>query len=170
MKTGILLFVFLFACSYLSNAQEKYAVPHLTDEQKTEVLFSHVIAYAATGISFAKDQGVNPKDYGKFIGKKFVAFWNPDDGFPMLVNRMMFILAGMYANNEMQILKQSEDNVTFRLRNVDVAFQQGPMFDVTYQDFLDCSEGIISVIAKHMHAKFSHEMTDDGWYVATFSK
>ena len=164
MKTlaAFILFSFIY---FSLTAQEKFEVPQLSDEQKNEVLYSHMVAYAATGISFAKAQGVSAKDYGKFIGQKFAAFWNPEDGFAMLVSRMMFILAGLHPDNEMQIVEQYDSGITFKLKNVDLAFKNGPMFDVTYQDFLDCSEGIIAVIAKHMKSTFAHEMTDDGWYV-----
>jgi len=159
--------VFLFCTVY---SQEKFTVPQLTNDQKTEVIYNHMIAYAVTGISFAKAQGISAKDYGKFIGNKFTAFWNPEDGFPMLVNQLMFILGGLHPDNQMQIVQQDDSGITFKLKNVDLAFQNGPMFDVTYQDFLDCSYGIISVIAKHMESTFSHKMTEDGWYMVTLSK
>jgi K+-transporting ATPase A subunit len=169
MKSLTLLAALLFGiCT--SQAQDGFSVPKLTEEQKSEVLYQHVIAYAVTGISFAKSKGTSAEDYGKFIGEKFSAFWNPDDGFPMLVNRLMYILVGMHPDNQMKIVKQDDKSITFQLKNVDLAFKEGPMFDVTYQDFLDCSEGIISTLAKHMNATFSHKMTDDGWYVATFVK
>ena len=94
-------------------------------------------------------QGVTAEDYGKFIGKKFTAYWNPDDGFSKLVNQLMFILAGMHPNNEMQIVDQNAKSITFKLKNVDLSFRDGPMFDVSYQDFLDCSLGIIDRITSY---------------------
>jgi len=164
------LMILLLAAVNLLRAQEKFEVPELTQEQKSEVLYSHVVTYAVSGISFAKFQGVSPGEYGKFIGKKFSDYWNPEDGFPVLVNRMMYILAGLHPDNQMQILTQNEKSVTFKLKNVDLLFQKGPMFDVSFQDFLDCSLGIIEVVAKHMNSKFSQEMTADGWYIATLSQ
>lgn len=164
----VLLLTMLFV--YQISAQERFTVPQLTTDQEKEVLFNHVMAYSVTGISFAKTQGVSAEDYGRFIGKKFTAFWNPDDGFAMLVNQMMFILAGMYPDNQIEILEQDENSIKFRLKNVDLAFQQGPMFDVKYQDFLNCSYGIISELADFMGCGFSHKMTGEGWYVVNFSK
>ena len=165
-----MLFVAGLLCFSFLNAQEQFSVPQLTDEQKTEVLHSHVIAYAVAWISFAKEHGVEPEDYGKFIGNKFTAYWNPNDGFPMLVNRMMYILNGLHHANEMQIVSQNGNSITFKVKNVDLSFQNGPIFDVSYQDFLECSYGIISVVAKHMNSEFSHEMTNDGWYVVRMKK
>jgi len=169
MKTMINIIAFVLAFGFV-NAQEKFTVPELTTGQQTEVLYQHVIAYAVTGISFAKSQHVSPMEYGKFIGEKFAVFWNPDDGFPMLVNRMMYILSGLHPGNEMQIIEQNKNSITFKMKNVDLSFRDGPMFDVTYQDFLDCSQGIVSVIANRMGATFSYKTTEDGWYVIIFSK
>lgn len=169
MKSLLAFFVCILLTTGLT-AQEKFTVPQLTSDQKTEVLFNHVMAYSVTGISFAKAQGVSAEDYGRFIGKKFTAFWNPDDGFPMLANRMMFILAGMYPDNQMEIVEQDENSIKFKLKNVDLAFRQGPMFDVKYQDFLNCSYGIISELADFMGCEFSHKMTDDVWYVVYVSQ
>ena len=167
---SIVSFIVFILLSTIVSAQEKFPVPDLSVDQKTEVLYSHVIAYAVTGISFAKTQGVTPEDYGKFIGQKFKAFWNPDDGFATLVNRMMYILAGMYPDNEMVVTKQDSKSVTFRLKNVDISFKNGPMFDVTYSDFLNCSSGIISVIAEHMGSTFTHNSDSEGWYEVTFTE
>jgi len=169
MKSLTFLFIAIMLSGYLT-AQEKFSVPQPTTDQKIEVLYNHVIAYSVTGISFAKTKGVSPEEYGVFIGKKFTTYWNPDAGFPVLINQMMLILTGMHPENEMQIVKQDGNSITFKMKNVDLAFKNGPMFDVTYQDFLDCSYGIISVLARYMNSSFSHKMTDDGWYVATFSK
>ncbi len=166
----ITLFVVCILLSVELTAQEKFTVPELTQEQKSEVLYNHVIGYAVTGIGFAKSQGVSAEDYGKFIGEKFSAFWNPADGFPVLANQLMYILAGMHPDNQMQIVKQDEKSIVFRLKNVDLSFKNGPMFGVTYQDFLDCSYGIIAELADFMGCRFSHKMTDDGWYVVNLSE
>ena len=143
MKNLTFLIITIVLSGYLT-AQEKFSVPQVTTDQKIEVLYNHVIAYAVTGISFAKSKGVSPENYGKFIGKEFCTMWDQSAGFPLLVNQLMFILAGMHPDNQMQIVKQDEKSITFRLKNVDLPFKNGPMFDVTYQDFLDCSKGIIS--------------------------
>jgi hypothetical protein len=169
MKSIVSFFVFILL-SGLISAQDQFSVPELNGDQKSEVLYSHVIAYAVTGISFARSQGVTAEEYGRFIGHKFKAYWQPEDGFAGLVNRIMYILAGLHPNNEMMIIRQSPKSVTFRLKNVDTSFQNGPMFDVSYRDYLECSFGIISVIAEHMGSKFSHRTDPDGWYEATFTE
>lgn len=150
-----------------SNCQ--FAVPQVTPEQEKEVLFNHVIAYCTTGISFAKLKGTSPKDYGEYMGNAFKPFWNPDEGFPAFANGLMFMLAGMYRDNDMQVLKQSDKMLCFKMKNVDIAFQQGPAFGVTYEELLECSEGLLVVIGEYMGTSFSHKILDDGWYQVTLS-
>lgn len=169
MKTLFCLVVFNFSF-VMTNAQEKFQVPQPTTDQKIEILYNHVIAYAVTGIGFAKSQGVTPEEYGKFMGKKFTQYWDPSAGFHQLVNQLMFILAGMHPDNQMQIVKQDEKSITFKMKNVDIAFKNGPMFGVTYQDFLDCSQGIISTLAGYMHSSLSQRITEEIWYEITIKK
>jgi hypothetical protein len=125
---------------------------------------------AVTGISFARSQGVSPEDCGKFIGKRFMAFRNPEDGFVMLVNRMMYILAGLHPDNEMAVVRQDPKSVAVKLKNVDLSFKNGPMFVVSCKDFLEWSYGIISMIADHMGSIFSYNNDEEGWYEAIFTE
>ena len=145
-------------------AQEKFAVPEVTPEQKQEILYNHLIAYDLAGIRFAKSQGVSPQEYGEYIGKLFKPYWNPAEGFPAFANGMLFILTGMYPENEIQIVRQSENMLEFKLKNVDLSFKKGPMYNITYDEFLACSYGTISVLAEYMNVEFSHKMMGE-WYV-----
>lgn len=144
-------------------------VPQLTQEQREDVLYQHVMAYAITGIAFAKSEGTTPEDYGRFIGKSFASFWDPSAGYQMFAEQLMYILAGLHPDNQMEIVEQDGQMVRFRLKNVDLFFQNGPVFDVTYQEFLDCSYGIIAALATYMGVEFSHRM-DGEWYEVTFKE
>lgn len=149
----------------MSNSQ--FHLPQVTTEQEKEILFNHVIAYCCSGIAYAKTNSTSPKEYGVFMGELFKPFWNSDEGFNAFANGLMYMLAGMYQDNDMQIVRQSETMLRFKLRNVNLAFQQGPAFGVTYEELLECTEGILVTIAKHMHTTFSHKMTGDIWYEVT---
>ena len=165
-----LFFLFMGMSLNWLSAQDAFSVPQLNDDQKMEVLYQHVMSYATTGIAFAKTKGTSPRAYGSFIGKQFTAFWDPNGGFPVVVNRMMYILAGMHPDNQMEILEQNGHMIRFRLKNVDLMFREGPVFGVTYDELLETSYGIINEIAQFMGADFKHEQTDDGWYVVTMKK
>ena len=151
------------------NNLNLFTVPDITPEQKQEILYSHVMAYAVTGIGFAKAQGVSPEDYGNYIGNQFTSFWDPAAGFAAFANGLIFILAGMHPDNEMQIVDQNEKMVHFKLKNVDFSFKNGPMFGVTYDEMLECSKGIIATLASHMNSTFSHKMVDGNWYEVTLT-
>lgn len=147
------------------SAQDKFAIPNVTADQEKEILYNHAMAYFATGISFAKTKGVSPGAYGKYVGEQFKPFWNPDQGFEALGNTLMFFLKGMHPNNEMQIVEQSDNLLCFKLKNVDALFQNGPAYGISYEDFLQCSKGILETIAIHMNSKFEHKIDDQGWYI-----
>ena len=75
MKSLALIVLCLFTFSVL-NAQQTFSVPEVTPEQEKEILYNHVIAYFAAGITFAKTQGVSAQDYGKHIGNEFKQIQN----------------------------------------------------------------------------------------------
>lgn len=162
MKNSILLLLSLLFAIGLA-AQQKFEVPQLSPEQKAEVLYSHVLAYNLSGISYAKSKGDSPQKYGEYVGTLFKPFWNPGEGFQPFANGMMYILAGLHPGNEMQIVYQDKKSLQFKLKNVDLSFKSGPAYGITYDEFLECAYGIISVIAEHMNVEFSQKM-QDGWY------
>ena len=167
MKKRIILTLTIVSFTGWLMAQGNFVVPEVTPEQKQEVLYNHVMAYALTGVSFAKEQGIKPYVYGEFIGKNFTSFWDPAGGLNAFGNGMIYILAAMHPDNELEIVKQSEKMVMFQLKNVDLPFSQGPVYGVTLEEYLDLSKGIIATLAKHMNVSFAHEMTSDGWYKVT---
>lgn len=166
MKTLALIVLCLFTFSVL-NAQQTFSVPKVTPEQEKEILYNHVIAYFATGMTFAKTQGVQPEAYGKYIAEQFKPFWDSSQGFPAFANTIMFILKGMHPANEMQIVKQSDKMLQFKLKNVDALFQMGPAYGITYDEFLECSKGTLETLANYMNTSFGQKTTDNGWYVVT---
>ena len=70
-------------------------------------------------------------------------------------------------NGNLEILEQSDSEVRVRLKNVDLSFKAGPMFGVSYEEFLECSEGLIDELAGTMGIKFKQEVEGD-WYIASF--
>ena len=162
MKSLTLVAICLFTFS-ISSAQDKFSVPELTQDQVQEVLYSHVISYAVSGISYAKSMGSTPKAYGNYVGKLFTPWWDPGAGLPGFANQLMFLLAGIHSDNEMEIMEQDENSIRFRMKNVDLAFKQGPMFGVSYDDFLEFSSELLVVLADFLSLDFKDSFVD-GWY------
>ncbi len=168
MIKKIFLLTALATFSTISFSQNKLEVPELSTDQKQEVLYNHVIAYAVTGIGFAKTQGVLPFEYGQYIGKQFTSFWDPESGLKGFSGGIMYIFAGIHPNNEMQILEESDKKVIFKLKNVNSPFQNGPLYGgVTLKEYLECSDGILTTLAIHMKLSWSAEITEDNWYNVT---
>ena len=166
MKSLALVVLCLFTFNVL-NAQQTFSVPEVTPEQEKEILYNHVIAYFAAGVTFAKAQGISTEDYGKYIGNEFKLFWNPDAGFVFFANQMMFILKGVNPYSEMKIIEQSHKMVRFKMSNMDMLFKQGSAYGLTYKEFLTASEGVISTLADYMKVSFEQKVTDDGWYLVS---
>lgn len=152
--------LFLFNLSY---AQDKLSVPELTEQQKQEVLYNHVISYAASGVSYAKSLGKSPEEYGRYVGSLFTPFWDPAAGLQGFAGQFMFIMAGIHPANEMNIVDQDENSIRVRLKNVDKPFKQGPLLGVSYEEYLEFSNGLLVVLAEFMKLDFSQRMAD-GWY------
>lgn len=167
MKIIAILFAGLLSASTLF-AQESFTVPQLTPEQETEVLYNHVIAYFAAGLNMAKEKGVSPEEYGKYIGDQFKVFWDPEAGFLFFVNQIMFILKGVNPYSEMEIKEQNSNMIRFTMSNMNMLFKQGPAYGISYNEFLVCSDKLISTIANHMKANFAYKDTD-GLYEVTIT-
>lgn len=148
--------------------QETFNIPELSNEEKREILYNHVIAYAITGIGFAKSKGSTPNEFGIYIGLQFVSFWDPNEDFQFFVKEMLKILNGIHPNNEMHIISQTDKMIKFKLKNVDLWFQNGPVFGVSYDEYLECSHGIITALANHMNVSFMHKICDKHWYEVIF--
>lgn len=167
MKKRILLGLMLVVAITL-QAQNEFKVPELSMEQKQKVLYDHVISYATSGISYAKHLGKTPAEYGKYVGKQFSAFWDPAGGLQSLGNGLMYIMAGMHPDNELQIVNQDEHTLAFKLKNVDLPFREGPMLGVSKDDYMEFSAALIKALANHMKLDFKQSI-DDTWYYATLS-
>ncbi|MGQ8338581.1 hypothetical protein ACUNWD_18640 [Sunxiuqinia sp. A32] len=165
---NFLLSILCFFCLSNINAQSLIAVPEITPEQEKEVLYNHVIAYFATGITFAKAEGTSAKEYGEYIGNQFKVFWNPTDGFAFFANQIMFILKGVNPYSDMQIVEQNDKVIRFKMKNIGMLFQNGNMYGISFNDFLEASDGILTTLANYMNTKFSYQMIDNNtWYEVT---
>lgn len=163
MKSFTFIALCIFSCN-ISFAQDKFSVPELSQEQVQQVLYSHVVSYATSGISYAKSMGKTPESYGRYVGNLFTPFWDPATGLPGFANQIMFILAGIHYTGEMKIVEQDENSIRIQMTNVDMPFKQGPMLGVTYDEYLEFSHGVLLTLANFMKLDFSHAMVDDGWY------
>lgn len=166
MKSLALIVICFFLVTIL-NAQQAISIPDVNPEQEQEILYNHVIAYFAAGITFAKTQDISAEEYGKYIGNQFKPFWSPDAGFASFANQMLFILKGVNPYSEMKIIAQNDKMIRFKMSNINMLFKHGPAYGITYKEFLSASEGVLSTLADYMKASIEQKVTDDGWYMVT---
>lgn len=160
-KSALLIIVLLIGIT--TFAQNEFAVPVLTPEQKQQVLYNHVIAYANSGISYAKYLGKTPASYGSFVGKQFLPYWDPAGGLTALGNGLMYIMAGMHPNNEITIEKQSNKQLAVKFKNLELPFKEGPNLEVSFDEYLEFCEGLIGTLATHMGLEYSQSF-DGTWF------
>jgi hypothetical protein len=54
--------------------------------------------------------------------------------------------------------------------NMDALFKKGLFYDVSYTEFLQCSNGLFKKITDHVGIGFSQQLTEDNRYQLIFTK
>lgn len=145
-------------------------IDELSNDEIQEVLYIHAMAYYVNGINFARSQGITPAAYGTFLGNQFLPYWDKDIEFISFTNKMIHILKGFHYNNEIQIVSNGDQKIFILIDNVDHLFKNGHFYDVSYSEFLQCSNGLFRKITDHVGIDFSQKITEDNRYQLMFSK
>lgn len=76
----------------------------------------------------------------------------------------------IHSQNETTFVEQSDQKVVFQFKNVDLPFRNGSIYRVvTYEEYLEFSEGVIAPLGKYMKLTFAHEANPEGWYKVSIS-
>jgi hypothetical protein len=161
----------LFAGSIL--AQEKFAIPERTAEQKHErTLFQLWIAGFGGGINFAKAHGVTPYDYGKYLGELFAPGWGGENNFEALVNgSIMNFEDCRLASDPALVVKENPDGSVSITQDVNIYQRYFPDGNqvVSFDEFVDCLKGVMGSIASYLGATSNLEIKDN-LMIHTFKK
>lgn len=152
------------------TAQEPFKVHKPFIEQKLGNMIGQWDMMAIVSISFAKKEGKAAMEYGLFVGEQFKTTWNKEKGFEGFVNGLLWNMSCFSVEPEMEIISQSADRVEFKcLKMAQYLEKNQPVYNVSYQEYLDFVTGIISVIADHMDS--IHELhVDEEWMYITCEK
>ena len=153
---------FVLACNLL--AQEKYPVPILTGDQKSDRMLGQFWYLGAAGCNFAKTHGVTPNEYGKYIGNLYAPTWGAGNNFEDYVKGMIYNFECLRLNSDAGlVVKENEDgSVSIRLNDnfLKKLFPEGNGF-ASYDECVEFMKGINDPIADHMGATIKIEFQDN---------
>jgi len=144
-------------------AQEKYIVPELSSNQKHVRVLSETYAQMAAGITFAKEQGVEPYDYGIFVGSIFAAYWSPEIGFEDFVNSLIRTWESLRTKQGagLNITEASENTVLMEFPKNEIAKFLGKENPIaTIEEFVEYFKGMLKPITAKLKTSATIDLTD----------
>lgn len=154
------------------NAQE-FVIPERTPAQKHQraVVLAHGGLIAS--ITLSKQSGVTPYDYGRATGDIHKTGWDKEAGFKGFA-------IGTIANWEnlrreqdppIEITEQNDNSVVFKVKmNFSGLFAQGPVYNVTREEYCEFFSGLHESIAAHLAASYKQEALPEGWVQITIAR
>jgi hypothetical protein len=144
-------------------SQEKYSVPVITSDQKSESWAYQYWTMISAGVKFAKTQGVTPYAYGKYMGSLFAPSWGAGNNFEAYVRGMVFNFEAMHLTSDPKIIVKEDNDGSVEILTNDKIFHR--YFPVgkgyaTYNEFIEFFKGVSEPIADHMGAKTLIEIKD----------
>lgn len=153
----------------------KEMLPKLYVEQKLERAVSSQVAVTITGIAFAKQQKLTPKEYGVFVAKVLCPSWDhiKDQGIAPF-------LRGLYFNFQtdpsfkIELTEETATSVSGKMtRYGDFWFKKsveyGISSGVTVKDYDEYLYALISTIADFIDLKYTQNVKD-GWITFNISE
>ena len=167
IKLMIIAFLPLLTTAVLAQDQnnEKKPLPELTLEQKWQRSNWLVDVMMITGINQAKSHGNTVKNWGEFMGELLAPGW---EGIktPWDMLRAMYRNYQLTPGFEMQMIKESNDAVTFRFnRPYKSRFgDSGEVYGVSVKEYEKGLEVFHTYVANHLGFNYSQRLDRD-WNV-----
>ena len=156
----------------ITYAQD-FSVPERTDVQKHNRVVSLTYGNIIPGIAYAKSTGKTAEEYSAYVGDLFKTSWNRENGFSGLVNGVLFNFESFRREQDppMEILEQSDSKIVIKWKiNYKNMFDDGPVNNVTYDEFDQWIEIVYKKIAEYFDAGYEQEVTEDDWLMITITK
>jgi len=171
MKTLFLSFSLALVTSVI-YAQD-FSVPERTFMQKHNRMTYLTYANIIPGISYAKSTGKTAKEYSSFVGDLFKTSWNRENGFSGLVNGILYNFESFRREQDppMEILEQSDSKIVIKWKiNYKNMFEDGPVSNVTYDEFNQWFEIVNMKIVEYFDASYEQKVVEDDWLILTIAK
>jgi len=153
-----------------TNLETGLIVDELSNNEIQDVLYIHAMSYYVNGINFAKSHGISPEEYGTFLGNQFLPFWDKDIDFVSFTSKMIHILKGIHYNSDIKIVSNGDKKVFIMISNVDALFKNGLFYDISYEEFLQCSNSLFQKISDHVGVSCSQNITTGNYYQLIFTQ
>ena len=154
------------------NAQN-FLIPERTTVQKHNRAVYLTYANVIPGIAYAKSTGKTVEEYAAFVGDLFKTSWNKENGFSGLVNGTLFNFESFKREQDppMEILEQSDRKIVIKWKiNYKNRFNDGPVYNVTYDEFNQWFEIVNRKIVEYFDATYKQEVKEDDWLLIIITK
>lgn len=121
-------------------------------------------------ISYAKSLGKKVDDIASFTGDQLKISWNKTNGYGGFVNGMLNNWRLIVPTGELKILERDDNHIVFSVSKILPNLKNGPLYNVTYDDYLTFYKGVSEKIAEYMGAVYNHETTPDGLLIKITKK
>ena len=168
----LLVTISLITVFSMSYAQD-FSVPERTIVQKHNRAVYLTYLNIITAIAYAKSTGKTAADYSVYTGDLFKTSWNKENGFNGFVNGVLGNYESFRRDQDppMEILEQSQDNLVLKWKiNYKNIFEDGPRYNVTYEDFNQWFDIVYNKIADYLGATYEQEVMEGDWLKITIIK
>ncbi|MCA1759950.1 MAG: tetratricopeptide repeat protein, partial [Bacteroidales bacterium] len=129
--------------------------------------YSQPDMFAINSINYAKSLGKSVDEIGRFTGEQFKTGWNYENLFTRVLNNWQI----WATTDNLNILEQDENHLKFTANKVFTNLKiNGPVFNVSYDEYLTFISRIFEVIAEQAGAVYAQETTPNGVLVSITKK
>lgn len=164
----ILMLTFVF-CPIFS--QTKFSVPSLPDSARYQRMVDQANYILLSEISYAKHMGQTVEEAATYVGNLFKTTWSAEKEFKGLAEGCLNNFYCFSAYGKVNILEQSDVHIVFETTNFFGWLKEnGPVFDVTYDEYIAYLRIIHEQIADYMNSTAKIEENGKGVIVTLRKK
>lgn len=155
-------------------AQEKIAVPKMTDVQKHQrvnFMFNYMFIM---GADYAKSQGQTVEDFAKHMGELSKTTWDSTAGFKGFIKGTLYNWESWRSSTspQIQIMKQTNEEFQFKTPlDIKKILGDKTYHEVSFQELMTAYNIVFEIVAKHLGVKYEQKLIEDGnWLEITITK
>ena len=135
----------------------------MTYKQKHSRTLSETYGFVATGINFAKSQGVSPFDYGIYVGTIYASYWNPEIGFEGFVKSVIRAWECLRTDQDgkISVTEKADNTVLMEFpKKAMTKFLGGENPIATTEEVVEYFKGVLKPITAKFKSSVTIDITD----------